>query len=106
MSKTAQYPRTENEQTLTGARLIEVTLSLEKPEAREVYVCGDFNEWSPLSLKMIRRSNNGRWEKRLMLAPGCYQYKFLVDGTWLHNEKARENVPNQYGSLNSVLEVH
>jgi 1,4-alpha-glucan branching enzyme len=54
---------------------------------------------------MIQRPDNGRWEKRITLSPGRYQYKFLVDGKWIHDPVARANVPNDLGTLNSVLEV-
>ncbi len=84
---------------------IEVIFSLERPGSHEVFLCGDFNQWSPGSLRMIRREENGHWEKRLTLAPGRYQYKFIVDGEWIHDATATENVANPYGSLNSILEV-
>jgi hypothetical protein len=32
-------------------------------------------------------------------------YKVLL-GEWLHDAAAFENVPNQHGSLNSLVEVH
>ncbi len=85
---------------------VEVTLSLDYANAQEVFLCGDFNQWSPASLRMLRRPDNGHWEKRLTLAPGHYEYKFLVDGEWVNDPEAHENVPNKWGSLNSVLEVH
>jgi 1,4-alpha-glucan branching enzyme len=84
---------------------IEVTFALERPEAQEVFLCGDFNDWSPSSLRMIRSSQNGLWEKRLALAPGRYEYKFVADGEWIHDPHADQNVPNAGGSLNSVVEV-
>lgn len=45
----------------------EVVFALERPEAKEVYLCGDFNQWSPMSLRMFQRDGNGRWEKRVVL---------------------------------------
>lgn len=48
--------------TSTKSQHIEVTFALVRPEAQKVLVCGDFNRWSPASLRMIRRSQNGRWE--------------------------------------------
>lgn len=78
---------------------------MERADASEVFLCGEFNEWSPQSLRMIRRPENGRWEKRLTLPRGRYQYKFVVDGEWVHDPKARENVSNEFGSFNSVLQV-
>jgi chromosome partitioning protein len=89
----------------SNPQTIEVTFTLASPEAQEVYLCGDFNDWSPRSLRMIRLSGNGHWEKQLTLAAGRYQYKFVVDGRWIHDPAAHENIANVYGSLNSVLEV-
>lgn len=86
-------------------KLVEVTFSLNRPAAEKVYLCGDFNQWSPASLRMIRHDGNGHWEKRLTLMPGRYQYKFVVDGEWVHDPNASENVPNHHGSLNSLVEV-
>lgn len=83
----------------------QVDFVLEYDGAEQVYVCGDFNEWHPASLRMIGNREAGLWEKRLMLKPGRYEYKFLVDGKWVHDPDARENVPNGHGSLNSVVEV-
>jgi len=53
----------------------------------------------------MKRRNEGHWETTVALAPGRYQYKFLVDGEWLPDPAAQKNVPNEYGSLNSVVEV-
>ncbi len=83
----------------------EVAFILSSRDAKEVYLCGDFNQWKPRSLPMIRHGDNHCWEKRLVLAPGRYEYKFIVNGVWIHNPDAPENVPNKDGTLNSVLEV-
>jgi hypothetical protein len=40
-----------------------------------------------------------------VLEPGRYEYKFVMDGKWIHDSRAGENVANASGSLNSVLEV-
>jgi len=90
---------------IPSPRGIEVTFALEHTDAKEVYLCGDFNQWSPKDLRMIHRDGNGRWEKRVTLVPGRYEYKFIIDGNWIHDAKAPENVPNAHGSLNSVLHV-
>jgi hypothetical protein len=36
---------------------------------------------------------------------GLYQYKFIVDEDWIVDPAAQKNVPNEHGSLNSVVEV-
>jgi 1,4-alpha-glucan branching enzyme len=75
-----------------------------QPNAKHVAVSGDFNGWSADATPM-RRQGAGRWETTLALEPGRYEYKFLVDGDWIPDPLARENVPNQHGSLNSVVVV-
>jgi 1,4-alpha-glucan branching enzyme len=90
---------------LTAAAKREVAFVLSSHEAEEVYLCGDFNQWIPYRLPMIRHGDNRWWEKRLVLAPGRYEYKFVVDGEWIHDPRACNSVPNAHGSLNSVVEV-
>jgi 1,4-alpha-glucan branching enzyme len=99
-----QGERTSHSSTNAAHR--EVAFVLSSPEAEEVYLCGDFNQWSPRSLPMIRHDEDHWWEKHLVLEPGRYEYKFIVNGVWIHNPDAPENVPNVHGSLNSVMEVH
>src|SRR5262245_45312850 len=50
------------------------------PDAKQVYLMGDFNEWSPTSLPMERRPD-GWWSLQVPLSHGHHQYLFLVDGT-------------------------
>jgi 1,4-alpha-glucan branching enzyme len=68
-----------------------------------VYVAGTFNEWdsrkTPLKLK------DGVWTTTVMLAPGRYEYKFVVNEVWCVDPECAEWAPNTYGSLNSVLTV-
>ena len=87
----------------TGTQ-IEVRFALERADANQVYLCGDFNEWSATNLPMIRREA-GRWEKRVTLPPGRYEYKFIVDGTWTADPSGAQEVVNAFGSTNSVVEV-
>jgi 1,4-alpha-glucan branching enzyme len=105
MSKSNNSRAQSTQLTPSDGKTIEVTFALEGGDARAVYLCGDFNAWSPAILHMIRRNEDGHWEKRLALEPGRYEYKFVVDGEWIHDPNACENVPNPHGSLNSVVEV-
>ena len=86
------------------AKTVDVKFSLVKPGAKRVSVCGDFNGWSHSAAPM-KRHEDGHWDTTVGLAPGSHQYKFLVDEEWLPDPAAQKNVPNQYGSLNSVVEV-
>lgn len=103
-TKTAPRQQSEGDNT-KGANERGLLFTLDQPEAQIVYLCGDFNEWSPRSLRMFRRGGSEPWERRILLEPGRYEYKFIVDGEWIHDPAARENTPNPHGSLNSVIEV-
>ncbi|HTA28828.1 MAG TPA: glycogen-binding domain-containing protein [Candidatus Cybelea sp.] len=102
--KTSLRPRSYGHNPNTTSA-IGMVFRLNRPEAKIVFVCGDFNDWSPRSLRMFRRGGRGEWERTIPLEPGRYQYKFIVDGEWMHDPKASENIPNGHGSLNSIMEV-
>lgn len=71
---------------------------------RSVAVAGSFNDWQPVK-KLVEKNGNGVYRCRLLLFPGEYQYKFLVDGQWRSDALNPDFVPNDFGSLNSVLNV-
>jgi len=78
--------------------------SLEAPNAKEVMVVGDFNRWN-VKTHPMKKDNGGVWKKALMVSPGTYEYKFLVDGRWKNDPKNDQTSPNRYGTLNNVLTV-
>jgi len=80
------------------------TFSLESNEAREVFLMGDFNNWSPGKHPM-RRDENGKWNKRVILSPGDHEYKFLVDGQWTEDPRNNRRCPNCFGSYNSIISL-
>jgi 1,4-alpha-glucan branching enzyme len=88
----------------TAPKTLSVSFAVHKPDAKGVSLCGDFNGWSPNATSM-KRYDDGRWETTVALAPGHYQYKFIVDGEWIADPASEKNVPNEHGSLNSVVEV-
>ena len=47
----------------------------------------------------------GRWGKELMLEPGTYEYRLVVDGEWTTDPNCGECAPNPFGTANSVLRV-
>ena len=94
----------EKAPTPTATPTVEVRFVYLDLRAKQVSLCGDFNGWASDATPM-KRQNGGPWETSVALAPGRYQYKFLVDGQWLPDLLARENVYNEHGTLNSVVEV-
>ena len=83
---------------------VKVTFVLLDLGAKQVSLCGDFNGWSRNATPM-RRDSSGHWETTVDLVPGRYEYKFMVNGEWIPDPLAHENVWNQHGTLNSVVEV-
>jgi 1,4-alpha-glucan branching enzyme len=74
------------------------------PLATKVFLAGDFNDWDPTVRRMVK-GRDGAFRARLSLAPGEYQYKFLVDGEWLHDATAAGSIANEHGTLNSLVHI-
>lgn len=54
------------------------------PFAKEVVIAGSFNSWdSKNGTKAVYNEKTGYWEAEETLAPGIYEYKYIVDNTWL-----------------------
>jgi DnaK suppressor protein len=77
---------------------------LDAPAAQSVAVTGDFSAWDPEG-RRLKRGRDGVWEATLLLAPGRYEYRFLVDGRWADDPACPDRVPNGFGSENCVLRV-
>lgn len=71
---------------------------------RDVKLAGSFNDWRP-DQGVVTRTENGVIEKIVMLMPGTYQYRLIVDGVWQEDPSNPEQVPNYSGGYNSVLQV-
>jgi len=87
-----------------GLQLQPVRFEFTDPTATTVCVAGTFNQWQP-EAKTLRSTGVGQWWKETSLAPGTYEYCFIVDGRWMPDPLARESVPNPFGGRNSVLTV-
>jgi 1,4-alpha-glucan branching enzyme len=81
-----------------------VRFELEIPQARSVSVAGSFNGWKA-NATPLNSLGGVKWTRELTLPPGRYEYRFVVDGRWLDDPKARAFAPNPYGGRNAVLEV-
>lgn len=75
---------------------------LHAPEAHEVFLAGDFNNWDPQQYSM-RKFKNGDCTKKLKLKPGRYEYQFIVDGNWWTDPANPERNSTEFGSENSVI---
>lgn len=75
------------------------------PQGCLVFVAGTFNGWSTEEHALDHNAKTGFFQTTLALAPGRYEYKFVVDGTWVADPACPDWVPNEHGSLNSVILV-
>lgn len=83
---------------------VAVRLEFHDDRARSVCIVGTFNDWNPTTTPMLTTSP-GQWIKELALAPGMYEYQYVVDGRWINDPQAVKSAPNPFGGRNSVLVV-
>ena len=95
MSKKKQEKKTQKKR---------ITFKLEASEAKEAILVGDFNSWD-LKKHTMKKDNKGSWAKIVTLAPGRYEYKFLVDGQWQNDPNNDQMVANSFGTQNNILTV-
>lgn len=81
-----------------------VPLRVKNPDAGEIRISGDFTGWSPDGIA-LKKAAGGEWKATLLLEPGRYQYRLIVDGAWADHPEAARRVANPHGTENCVLEV-
>ena len=81
-----------------------IELTFRSPDARNVYVAGEFNGWDTQSLPM-QKDKNGIWRSKVKLLPGRYEYKFFADNAWVEDLPDSETVYNFFGTKNFVISV-
>jgi len=81
-----------------------VTFSFESSDAKEVILMGDFNHWNEKKHPM-KNNGNGKWNKSVLIPPGRYEYKFLVDGQWKEDPQNDQTCLNGFGTYNNVFNL-
>jgi 1,4-alpha-glucan branching enzyme len=81
-----------------------VTLALKAPHAEAVYLMGDFNQWDE-KVHPMKQEKDGTWKKTILVEPGKYEYRFLVDGEWRNDPSNDQICPNCFGTVNNILDV-
>lgn len=81
-----------------------VVLTFTDIECRRLQLAGDFNEWIP-DRDVETRNVNGHWQKIFTAEPGVYEYRLIIDGKWQHDPSNPAEIPNELGSINSLLQV-
>lgn len=93
------------------SRVKPTAFTCHSPAAQQVFLAGTFNDWKPDVTPMVRGSD-GNWSVGLKLSPGRYEFKFVVDGVWCRESGSDDGidrglgcVPNEFGTMNRVIEV-
>ncbi|MEK6794293.1 MAG: isoamylase early set domain-containing protein [Spirochaetota bacterium] len=85
---------------------VTVEISIVNRDAKAIHVVGDFNNWDPSAHPLTRTSENGVWRTKLKLSPGRYRYQLIIDNDrYIPDPRAREAVHDQFGGMNSILEL-
>lgn len=70
----------------------------------KVQLAGSFTKWEPVD--MAKTLGTDKWALKLDLPPGEYEFKFVVDGNWVHDEgQPSKTSSNEMGTLNNVINV-
>lgn len=70
---------TKSNKNKSGPDPQKIRIEFHAKQAKQVRLAGTFNEWRPDASAMLA-VGGGRWVKELMLPPGRYEYRLVVDG--------------------------
>lgn len=70
--------------------------------AKSVALSGSFNNWRTNELFMNKTATG--WEFPYVLGPGNYEYKFLVDGTWISDPENPLTADNKMGNSFLIIQ--
>lgn len=104
-SRDEQIERKPNETfgcfiTNDGVRFVQPS----KP-AQTIAIAGDFNGWSTRTHHLNARPETGCSELTVMIPPGKYEYRLVIDGRWQPDSYNAEQTISPFGEPNSVLVV-
>ena len=86
----------------------EVVVRYRDEGASDVRIAGDFNGWVPDKgvRSLVEQQSGARvWTKILLLPPGRYEYRYVVDGEWREDPDNPDAVAAPGGVRSSVLVV-
>lgn len=81
-----------------------VEITFYAPEATQVYVAGEFNQWDTRALPM-KKDKDGVWKAMIKLVPGRHEYKLFADNAWVEDIPGADSVANPFGTPNFVILV-
>ena len=82
-----------------------VTFTVHAEAGQDDRLAGSFTDWETKAKKMTFKKTNGVYSATVKLAPGEYQYKFIIGDKWTTDDQNAEFVPNDKGTFNSKLVI-
>ncbi len=83
-----------------------VRFVLVAPDARNVSIVGDFNDWDRATTALAPSGNDGVWTTSVALPPGRHEYAFIVDGEhWMPDPLASVTIHDDFGTASSIVTV-
>ena len=74
-----------------------------RPDAREVSLAGEFNDWHTDQLPMTH-DGRGNWSLAVEMPSGEFRFRYCADGEWFTDYAAFGLEPGQFG-LDSIVRV-
>lgn len=71
----------------------------------KVFLAGSFNDWSDSAKELKEKDGDGCYTGTMLLEPGEYEYKLVINGKWLIDSENPNFTQNKLGTLNSVVKV-
>lgn len=79
--------------------------SLAAPRASSVALAGSFNQWDPSRHPLSGPDRNGTWTVTVPLAPGRYEYLFVINGSQWVADPAALTTDDGMGGRNSLIVI-
>lgn len=89
-----------------NAQTVEIRFVLDAPNAKSVFLAGDFSSWETKGLE-LNKTAEGLWERKVRLRRGkSYTYNFIVDGkSWVVDPSAAERVDDGFGGESALIRL-
>jgi 1,4-alpha-glucan branching enzyme len=98
------YEKSANERYSAWNNTKPINFYCDAPEAKAVYLVGDFNRWNSTTHPMERRLD-GWWFLQVLLTHGHHHYRFLVDGKPMLDPHAAGVVRNELNEEVSLIAI-
>ena len=83
----------------------QVQFEISSEPGSQVYLAGTFNDWNPNAHPLNGKPDSEHFTTTVFIPVGTHEYKFVVNGVWRVDPNCAAWVPNDQGSLNSVVHV-